>query len=167
MLKASGTIHRYEESEESRSETRCNGCLTLDIVATIKIIHASCGYQATASNGRLSFTSAVKPNWLAAINDALAWIKEIQMIWTIKSIQAAMVDSRWWDADTMAFFGTRVESVVFNGPSGVYFVTSEKPPFVRRRYTVRQFNPSTARISDFGKYTTQKTAIRHAKGLAE
>ncbi len=43
----------------------------------------------------------------------------------------------WFDADSMRFFGTRIESEILGG---AYFVTSEQPPHGPRGYTVRSFD---------------------------
>ena len=47
----------------------------------------------------------------------------------------------WWDKDTMRFFGTRAHGAVYEGPGGVFFVTSERPPYPYnvRRCSVREF----------------------------
>ena len=49
----------------------------------------------------------------------------------------------WFDPDTLRFFKSRIGGAVYQGPGGVYFVTSECGPSGVRRYTVRQFTPST------------------------
>lgn len=57
---------------------------------------------------------------------------------TIQEIQS-QTKGHWWDKDTMRFFRTRVHEAVYEGPGGVFFVTSEKPPHGDRRCSVRQF----------------------------
>lgn len=72
--------------------------------------------------------------------------------WTVNRIkQAAMMrGSHWFSPDTMRFFGTRVLNEVYEGPGGIYFVTSEQPPHGRRACTVRKFRPDNADISTVG-----------------
>jgi hypothetical protein len=56
----------------------------------------------------------------------------------------------WFSTDTMRFFGTRLNrSLLFKGPGGVYFVTSEWTGFNRDRrgYTVRQFDLTTGGVN--------------------
>ena len=68
--------------------------------------------------------------------------------WTVNAIRAAVraTGSHWFDLDTMRFFGTRILPTVYQGPGGIYFVTSEQPPHAKRAYTVRRFDPDTANI---------------------
>ena len=49
-----------------------------------------------------------------------------EMTYSINQIQEDMRDegSHWWDPDTMRFFGTKVVSGVWEGPGGIYFITS-------------------------------------------
>lgn len=76
----------------------------------------------------------------------------------------------YFERSTMRFFNSRVLSRVYEGPGGVYFVTSEqfhgssgvsKP----RRYTVRKFHPDTADISTFGPFNelSRDRAMRAAR----
>ena len=92
-------------------------------------------------------------------------------IWTINDIQTAMRvrGSHWWDPDTMRSFGCRICGPAWNGPGGVYFVSSEKPPHGPREYTIRQFLPDTADIRTAGAFmecATRATAISRARRLA-
>jgi hypothetical protein len=93
------------------------------------------------------------------------------MTFTIESIKAANTAAglHFFDADTMRFFRSRVSGEVFQGPGGVYFVTSEQFVFRgeadRRKFTVRAFEPATGRVhkaSGFGEFTT----LAQAKGAA-
>jgi len=47
-------------------------------------------------------------------------------------------EGHWFDPETMKFFGTRLPKYAYEGPGGTYFVTSEKPPYGPRAYSVRQ-----------------------------
>ena len=94
---------------------------------------------------------------------------------TIEDIKAANAKAGWhyFEPGTMRFFKSRVLSQVFEGKGGIYFVTSEQ--FVGsegakpRRYTIRQFNPTTADISTFGPFNTltREKAQRVARIAAE
>ncbi len=80
--------------------------------------------------------------------------------------------SHWWDTDTMAFFGTKVSSRVYNGPGGVYFVTEDSAPFHRgpRGYTIREYLPDSLSIrteGDIVQYGDVEWAIESAKTLAK
>lgn len=79
----------------------------------------------------------------------------------------------------MCFFGTRVESGIYQGAGGVYFVTSEKCGDEARHFTVRQFLPETAKVetvnperhdgkgsTGFAAFTSRRTAERIASALA-
>jgi hypothetical protein len=84
-------------------------------------------------------------------------------------------NKHFFDASTMRFFRSRVGDEVFNGPGGVYFVTSEQ--FVLgsrrdpRRYSVQRFNPRTCGIDLVGEFqqyanmAAAKRAARKAAGL--
>ena len=74
----------------------------------------------------------------------------------------------FFSPDTMKFFGSRIESKVYEGRGGIYFVTSEQPPHGKRIFNVRRFQKETADI-EFSKQaiTTKEKACKIAKGLAE
>jgi hypothetical protein len=52
----------------------------------------------------------------------------------------------FFDSDTLKFFSSRVDYMVYSGAGGIFFVTSEKFRSSRgsepRAYTVREFNPT-------------------------
>lgn len=91
-------------------------------------------------------------------------------MYTIDRIKSEMdaKGSFWWTPDTMRFFGTRVLGEAVEGPGGVYFVTSEKPPSGTRQYTVRQYFTDKQDIRSAGKgmcgYKTAQAA--HAAAIA-
>ena len=64
-----------------------------------------------------------------------------------------------FDRSTMRFFDSRIESGLYRGPGGVYFVTSERfhPESTGepRMFTVRKFDTATANVS-----TTAANSIR-------
>ena len=91
--------------------------------------------------------------------------------WTIDAIKSAnrVRGMFFFDPDTMRFFASRVLSEVYQGPGGVYFVTSERPPHGARHYTVRRFEPPTGRVSTasgFGHYASAGGAKGAARRLA-
>ncbi|MCL4204621.1 MAG: hypothetical protein KJ000_19205 [Pirellulaceae bacterium] len=90
--------------------------------------------------------------------------------YTINAIQEEMTQagSHWWDKDTMRFFRTRVSEQVYQGPGGIYFVTSEKNGDEPRAYSVRQYQPSRQHVDTIGKFNemSRDQAHREAKRLA-
>lgn len=77
--------------------------------------------------------------------------------------------SHWFDPSTMRFFGTRVLPTVYQGPGGVYFVTSDHTFDRQRKYTVRQFKPDFVIIDTVGELAsiaTRAQAVRIAKSKA-
>lgn len=89
------------------------------------------------------------------------------MTWTINGIQAAVMGSgsHWFDRDTLRWFRCRVGEKVYQGPGGVYFVTSEKGPFEhsKRAYTVRQFHPQDNGIDTVGEFNELTRAAAHSQ----
>lgn len=79
----------------------------------------------------------------------------------------------FFSKDTMRFFSSKVESKVYEGPGGVYFVTSEQMGEEGpRKYRVRRFEPETGRIvpppgERFMEYATKESARECAKALAK
>lgn len=86
---------------------------------------------------------------------------------TINEIQNTLraAGSHWFDPDTMRFFGTKIESPVYAGLGGVYFVTSEDD-FHRtsREYKVRQFTGDN--IETINTFHNLELATVNAKALA-
>lgn len=71
----------------------------------------------------------------------------------------------------LQFFDSKVLSDVFEGPGGVYFVTSEKCPFTEnsiRRYTCRKYCPETHNITTVGEFNvlTKPKALKLARESA-
>ena len=59
----------------------------------------------------------------------------------------------FFDRDTMRFFRSRVVPIVYAGPGGVYFVTSEQfDDNSARKFTVRKFDPATGDVDSVGGY---------------
>jgi hypothetical protein len=88
------------------------------------------------------------------------------MMWDIDAIREA--DHRagryFFSADTMRFFSSRVLPIVYQGPGGVYFLTSEKFTASNgqtegRKYTIRRFTQSPVDIrtvASFCRMTKRK-----------
>jgi hypothetical protein len=77
----------------------------------------------------------------------------------IRDIQRANKQSGhfFFEPESLRFFDSRIGRKVYEGPGGVYFTTSERfKPLegtpLARRYTVRQFDPSTSQVSTVGKF---------------
>jgi hypothetical protein len=74
-------------------------------------------------------------------------------MWTIDKIVQANEDAGhyFFSEDTMRFFRSRVLDEVYEGPGGVFFVTSEQfedsaGHLWPRKYKVRQFNPENGHV---------------------
>lgn len=95
----------------------------------------------------------------------------IMKTYDINDIQFEMqtAGSNWWDKGTMRMFGCRVSDQVYQGPGGIYFVTSEKTfGGDKRAYSVRQYRPSSKSIDTVGDFNslTRATAHKIASRLA-
>lgn len=79
---------------------------------------------------------------------------------TLDDVEAAnrSIGNHWFDRDTMRFFKTKIESRLI---AGHRFVTSERGPDERRRYTVRDARPDGTidTIGEFQGYATRKAAM--------
>ena len=92
----------------------------------------------------------------------------IENIGQIRHANAA-AGQHFFDPGTMRFFASRVLGSVYDGPGGVYFVTSEKGPDGVRRFTVRQFDRATGSVQTAGTFQafgSRASALRSAKALA-
>lgn len=87
------------------------------------------------------------------------------MTYTINQIQSEMnaAGSHWFDRDTLRSFRCRVGEQVYQGPGGIYFVTSEKGGYdgARRAYTVRQYLPGRKKIETVGEFNTLTRSAAH------
>ena len=63
----------------------------------------------------------------------------------------------WFSPDTLRFFKSRIGDTVYEGPGGVFFVSSEKPPHGPRAHTVRQFDPETKSVATVGPFCTSSS----------
>lgn len=84
----------------------------------------------------------------------------------------------FFDESTMRGFKSKVyEDAVFEGPGGIYFVTSERFCSVfsdykePRKFTIRKYDPATptyhTTIGEFQQFSTKAAACREAKRLAK
>jgi len=83
--------------------------------------------------------------------------------YTINRIQeeVSASGSHWFDRDSMRFFKTRIEPQVYQGPGGIYFVTSEKGPTEIRRFSVRQYRPNGCNVDTVGDFNNLSRAEAH------
>lgn len=92
---------------------------------------------------------------------------------TMRDIRRANADAglHFFDPGTMRFFRSRIGSDVFEGPGGIYFVSSEQfRPGYPRKYTVRRFDPadgSVETVGDFQAYGALRAAKAKARALSE
>lgn len=76
----------------------------------------------------------------------------------------------WFDPSSMRFFNTIVSRSVYQGPGGVFFVSSEQ--FVGsqgadpRKYTVRTFDPANGHVGTLGEFNVIRT-IDEARSIAK
>jgi hypothetical protein len=76
----------------------------------------------------------------------------------------------WFDRDTLKFFSCTLPTVGFSATDGsVYFVSSEKPPFSPRKYSVRRLvgEGRIETVGEFCGYKTKARATTQARKLAE
>ena len=77
----------------------------------------------------------------------------------------------WFSPATLRFFESRILPSVYEGPGGIYFITSEQGPHGPRAYTVRRFFPGRATIGTVGPFNEstlaecRKLARASAKGV--
>lgn len=88
-------------------------------------------------------------------------------VWDIDAIKTAnrVRGLHFFDPDTLRFFKSRIGDKVYQGPGGVYFVTSERRDSFSRAYTVREFNPETAGVRTAGSFAQLSKAAAHRWAL--
>lgn len=98
--------------------------------------------------------------------------------WYIEDIETAnrAAGKHFFDEDSKRFFRSCILEETYQGPGGVYFVTSEQfrpstGKAAARRYTVRRFHPEDARVSSVpafqafqSAYAAKQAARRFAEG---
>lgn len=89
-------------------------------------------------------------------------------LWTIEKIKAANSEAGryFFQPEAMRFFKSRVLSTVFEGPGGIYFITSEQFKEEPRAYTVRVFNPKTGGMESVSGHFQGCPTARKAHALA-
>lgn len=89
---------------------------------------------------------------------------------TIQEIEQAnkAAGQLWFSSGAVRYFASGIDLEVYEGPGGVFFVSSEKALREPRAYTVRQFHPDTGRVSTVGEFNvwTRKGAHQQAKQAA-
>ena len=97
--------------------------------------------------------------------------------WTLADMRACnrAHGQHWFDHGTMKFFASRVERGVYQGPGGIFFVSSEQfegsQVTFPRKYSVRRFNPRKCTVGTAGefqayagKFAAREAAKRLARG---
>ena len=77
--------------------------------------------------------------------------------------------SHWFDAAALRFFRGRVLPTVYEGPGGIFFVSSEQySDQTPRRYTVRKFKPEDGDVDTVGAFNelTKLEAVKLARRCA-
>lgn len=98
------------------------------------------------------------------------------MAYTIAQIKRANAAAgfNFFDAGAMSFFSSTIHPRVYQGPAGVFLITSEQ--FVgsdgvaaERKYTLRKFYPETGRVWTYGAFNdlTLREARRRARAVAQ
>jgi len=102
---------------------------------------------------------------------------DTEKIWDIDDIKMAdrAAGRYFFEQSSMRFFRSRIGNTVYQGPGGIYFITSEQfvgsQETAPRKFTVRRFIPDPVDIrtvSDFNNLTRSQAhtiAKRLAKGL--
>ena len=89
--------------------------------------------------------------------------------WTIADIKAAdkAAGRYFFSAATRRFWQSRIESKVYQGRGGIYFVTSEVFLSGMRIWHVRQFTEKPVYIHTAAEFSNLAGARREAQRLAE
>lgn len=90
-------------------------------------------------------------------------------LYTIAQVKEANIASGhyWFDPDSMRFFGTKILGGLV---AGRYFVTSEKPPYGPRKYSIRKVKNAQGHIdtvSEFCQYGTARAARAGLKRIVD
>ncbi len=93
--------------------------------------------------------------------------------WTMADIRRESLkgDRYFFARDTMRHWGSRIEGGPYQGPGGVFFVTSERGAHndSPRRFTVREWRAEKCRIHTLGEFQgfrTREDARQAAKDAA-
>jgi len=84
----------------------------------------------------------------------------------IKEINREKSRAYWFGPEETRFFNTMIESEVYSGHGGIYFVTSERMELsMEKKFSVRSFNPETGTIDTIGDFQ-QYRKLEDAKDAA-
>ncbi len=93
--------------------------------------------------------------------------------WTMAEIRACNADKGhyWFSRGATRFFGSKIGRSVYQGPGGIYFVTSEGRADwgIPRRHSIRKFDPSDCSVKTVGdvqRFAYDHVAKDEAKRLA-
>jgi hypothetical protein len=96
--------------------------------------------------------------------------------WTMDLIRTTNTAHGWhfFEAGALRFFRSRIHDTVYQGPGGIYFVTSEQfedhlGNRAARGFSVRRFHPDTGNVGTvgaFNSFTNRAAAHRAAEGYA-
>lgn len=77
-------------------------------------------------------------------------------------------NGHWFSKGTMEFFKCKLDGQVFGDESKnlFYFVSSERGPDSKRKYSIRSYNPITADIDTVGDFQ-QYSSLHYAKKAIE
>lgn len=110
---------------------------------------------------------ADSPTWPVLQKRIAVWLPTRR--WTMSEIEKAneKAGHYFFESSTKRFFNSRILGEVFQGPGGVYFVTSERFDHrTPRLYTIRSFDPKTGDVNTVGEFQAYKAA-RTAKKYAQ
>lgn len=80
----------------------------------------------------------------------------------------AKTRGHWFDKDTLRFFRSRLNENLFYCGTVILFITSEHGPHQpKRRYSIRQYNPSTGSIETVGLGFQGYASLAAAKRAAQ
>lgn len=84
-------------------------------------------------------------------------------IWSIEDLQRHYenkkgVNGHSFTPGAMAFFKSKLQGTVYPTVTLIYFVSSEKGPDDKRKYSVRSYDPSTGNIDTVGEFQAYNTA---------
>jgi len=84
-------------------------------------------------------------------------VRKVESIAALKRLNEAN-GGCWFDAGSMEFFGTRIESDIIRGS---FFITSEQPPHGARKYSIRSFDEqgSVETVGNFCAFASKEDAL--------
>ena len=67
----------------------------------------------------------------------------------------------FFSRDAKRFFSSRISELVYQGPGGIYFITSEQYSNERRKFTVRQYNEEERSVETVGDFNVHTRSVAH------